>query len=100
MISGEIAELNLLVKGKPSTKLKPRPSAESMKTKNQINSAPSISSLVFPSYKSFEEFRKWIESLKLPICWDMVHINNEKKFLNVLIMYTLYQSMKFMQIKP
>ena len=66
------------MKSTPSTKLKTTPSAESMNSKKQINSEPSTSNLVSPSYKSFEEFRKRIELLKLPLCWDMAHINNEE----------------------
>ena len=73
-----------------SIKPKPTSSAECNTIKKQINAPPSKLTIVSKSYKSFEEFRKRTE-LKLPLCWEMVHINKEqflKYFDNVKSIWT------------
>ena len=77
-IPGEIPEWNLLVKSILSTKPIPRPPAVRISIQKQISSPPSTSTIASSCYKSFEEFKKRIELLKLPPCWEMAHISSEE----------------------
>ena len=75
---GEIPELILPVKSIPSKQSTPRSSAESISIKKEINLPPpsSSSNIVSPCYRDFEEFKKLIKLIKLPLSWKIVNNYN------------------------
>lgn len=82
---GEIPTLNLPVKSIPSssqTISSPRPSAQLISKKKEISlSSSTSSSTVSFCYKSYEDFKKRIELLKLPSSWDIVYSANNNEVI-------------------
>ena len=77
---GEISTLNLPVKSFPASQPVPRSSAENISIKRSNNIPCSTSTIVSPCYKSYDEFKKRIASLKLPSSWEIVHNNDNIVF--------------------
>ena len=77
---GEIPTLNLPLKSFPASQPVPRSSAENISIKRSNNIPCSTSTIVSPCYKSYDEFKKRIASLKLPSSWEIVHNNDNIVF--------------------